>query len=513
MKIFHTKQIKTWDEYTIKNKPISSLELMENASLTFTNWFTKQFPDKTNPIYVLCGNGNNGGDGLAISRLLLQAAYKVTVVIEAQPEKRSKDNSTNLELLQNRYNLKICSMANLKSLPNIEDSSIVVDALFGTGLKGELRGFFKKVVVALNHLKVTRVAIDIPSGLQGDTSSSGVIFQADYTFSFQQPKLAFLFPENQSFVGTWIVKSIGLSEEYYLHEKTDNFLLTEKIASSLYKIRDKFDHKGNFGHALLLMGGKGKIGAAMLSTLACLRAGCGLVTVYTPSCGYTILQTSVPEAMVLTDKNENYITSLPKTDGYTVAGIGCGIGTKSETQEVVFDLIENATMPLVLDADALNCIAINKSILSELPKNSVLTPHPKEFERLFGTTSNDFERNKLQREKAISLGCFIVLKGAHSCIATPEGDCYFNSTGNPGMATAGSGDVLTGIITGLLAQGYTSQAAVFLGVYLHGLSGDLAIRKLGQESLLARDLIKYLPRAFQKLPFNLKEPSNTDSRF
>ena len=502
MKIFHTTQIKSWDDFTIKNGGMDSLELMEKASTTFTSWFTKQFPTKAKPVYVFCGNGNNGGDGFAISRLLLQADYQVNLVLQAQPNKRSKDNATNLEVLQKMRHLKIWNLASLEDLPIIGDSCIIVDALFGTGLKGELRGLFKEVVRSLNDLDATRVAVDVPSGLQGDTTSNGVIFQADYTFSFEQPKLAFMFPENQKYVGTWIAKSIGLSEEYYLQEKTENFLLTEEIALSIYKKREKFEHKGNFGHALLLMGSKGKIGAAVLSTFACLRAGCGLTTVYTPSCGYAVLQTSVPEAMVLTDEHENYITSLPKTEGYTVIGVGCGIGTKKETQKVVFELLETATQPLVLDADALNSIATNITILGKIPKGSILTPHPKEFERLFGKTSNDFERNELQRKKAMSLGCYILLKGAHSCIATPDGVCYFNSTGNPGMATAGSGDVLTGIITGLLTQGYTAKAAICQAVYLHGLAGDLAVEKLGEQSLIARDLIKYLPKAFLQLDSN-----------
>ena len=499
MKIFSTKQIKSWDTYTIERERITSLELMERASNVFVSWFIEQFPNKTTPIYIFCGNGNNGGDGFVISRLLHQESYKVNVIAQALPIKRSKDNEVNLNAIHKISDLKILTLSNSDDFPSIENDSIVVDALFGTGLKNELRGFFKNLVRFLNKLNVIRVAVDIPSGLSGDASSAGAIFNANYTFSFEHPKLAFMFPENHKYVGEWFAKTIHLSEEYYFSESSDSYLLTPQVALSHYKKRKKFEHKGNFGHALLIMGSRGKIGAAVLSTFACLKSGCGLATVYTPSCGYEILQTSIPEAMVITDNNDSYISSFPKTDIYNAIGIGCGLGLATETEKAFGKLLQNSKQPLVLDADALNIIAMNPNMLTKIPKDSILTPHPKEFERLFGKTSNDFERNILQKQKAMKLKCFILLKGAHSCIATPEGICYYNSTGNSGMATAGSGDVLTGIITGLLAQGYSSKAAVCLGVYLHGLAGDLGAQELGQESLIARDIIKHFPKAFIKL--------------
>jgi NAD(P)H-hydrate epimerase len=499
MKIFSTEQIKSWDAHTIDSDPIDSLALMERAGNVFVKWFTEQFPNKEIPVYVFCGNGNNGGDGFVISRLLHQESYQVNVIVQAQLSKRSKDNQTNLDALQKLNHLKISTISNSEDFPPVKNSSIVIDALFGTGLREKLRGFFKGLVHFLNELNVIRVAIDIPSGLLGDESSTGIIFKADYTFSFEQPKLAFMFPENQKYVGKWIVDKIDLSQEYYLNENTFDYFLTDKVALSLYKKREKFDHKGSFGHALLIMGSRGKIGAAVLSTFACMRAGCGLATVYTPSCGYEILQTSIPEVMTITDSNESYITSSPNIDQYSSIGVGCGIGIENETQKALHELLQNSKQPLVLDADALNIIALDPVMLNKIPNNSILTPHPKEFERLFGKTANNFERNKLQRQKAINLKCFILLKGAHSCIATPEGICYYNSTGNPGMGTAGSGDVLTGIITGLVAQGYSSKSAVCLAVYLHGLAGDIGVKKLGEEALIARDIIKYLPKAFKEL--------------
>lgn len=499
MKIFNTEQIRHWDTYTIQNEPIESLDLMERASETFARWITEQFPNKLTPIYVFCGNGNNGGDGLAISRILHQKSYDVKVIVLAFSDRRSIDNQANLKAVQKIKDLHITTLFNMDNLPSIQGSSIVIDALFGTGLKNELHGFVQDLIRFLNQLNVTRVAVDMPSGLYGDASSNGVIFNADYTYSFEQPKLAFMFPENQKYVGHWRVNSIQLSEEYYLKESTNNYLITNKVALCHYKKRRKFEHKGSFGHALLIMGSRGKIGAAVLSTCACLRSGSGLTTVYTPSCGYEILQTSIPEAMVITDNNNSFIGTLPKTDKYNAVGIGCGLGMEDETQKVLGELLQNSSHALVLDADALNIITANPDMLHKIPKDSILTPHPKEFERLFGKTSNDFERNSLQRQKAISLQCYILLKGAHSCIAAPDGICYYNTSGNPGMATAGSGDVLTGIITGLLAQDYSSKAALCMGVYLHGLAGDLGAKELGEESLIARDIIKYLPKAFMKM--------------
>lgn len=499
MKIFNTQQIRDWDAFTIQNEPIPSLELMERASKAFVDWFSAYFSSTDTPIYVYCGNGNNGGDGLAIGRLLRQKYDYVHLVVLTVSGRRSKDNQTNLIAAQKMFYLDMITLSEEDEFPSMPLGSIAIDALFGTGFKGELQGYHKTLVNHLNQLEVLRVAVDIPSGLMADEHSLGEVFHANYTITFEQPKLAFLFPENAKFVGKWIVKSIGLDERFEAFEPTNNFLLTKQHAKRLARSRKYFAHKGNYGHALLMMGSKGKVGAAVLSARACMRSGSGLTTIYSPSCGYDILQTSVPEAMVITDEQASHIASSPPIDEYQAIGVGCGIGMEKETQQAIYNVLRLAKQPLVLDADALNLLALDPRIYSEIPPNSILTPHPKEFERLFGKTDNDFQRNDLQRQKAIELKCYILLKGANSCIATPEGNCYFNTTGNPGMATGGSGDVLTGIITGLLAQGYASEDALCLGVYLHGLAGDLAVKELGEESLIAGDLIAYLPKAFLKL--------------
>lgn len=498
MKILSSEQIRAWDQFTITNEPISSLDLMERASNSFVDWFVLQFPDQSKKIFVFCGNGNNGGDGLAISRLLHQRGYQVEAFTFSISTKRSTDNQSNLHAAQQLPELKITTLAENDALFEIDESGIIIDALFGSGLTREITGYFRNLIEHLNQQKAIRVAVDLPSGLFTDTHSQGAIFRADYSLSFQQPKLAFLFPENHKYAGEWNCKPIGLSPSFYLNAESDHHLLTKELAQTLLKTRKKFAHKGNFGHACLIVGSLGKMGAAILAAKACLRAGCGLLTVRVPTCGYDIMQISVPEAMVELDANETHLGQLISVTKYEATGIGCGLGTASDTKTAVANLLEHADKPLVLDADALNIISQDE-LHGKIPEGSILTPHPKEFERLFGPSNNDFERNKTQRRWARDLQSYIVLKGAHTCIATPEGKCYFNTTGNPGMATAGSGDVLTGIITGLLAQDYDSFSAALLGVYLHGLAGDFACENLCEQSMIAGDIINGLSNAIKSM--------------
>jgi NAD(P)H-hydrate epimerase len=322
---------------------------------------------------------------------------------------------------------------------------------------------------------------------------------ADYTLSFQFPKLAFLFSENDAYTGEWVILDIGLHKDFLRSVGARNYLLTRKMAGRLIKHRTKFAHKGHFGHALLIAGGYGRMGAAILAAQACLRSGVGLLHTHAPVKGCNVLQAAVPESMITLDTDEECYSSLPDLEPFTAIGIGPGIGFHAKTKNAFKLLIQNTSVPLVLDADALTILGENRTWISFVPENSIFTPHPKEFERLAGKAMDDFERNRLQREFCIKHGVYMVLKGAHTCICTPEGICYFNTTGNPGMATGGSGDVLTGLILGLLAQKYHPRDACLLGVYIHGLAGDLAARKAGMESLIAGDIVKNIGRAFCKI--------------
>lgn len=499
MKILNVEQIQALDRYTINHEPIASIDLMERASGTFVEWFLRQFPEDGKPVAVFCGVGNNGGDGLAVARLLHQRFYEVTVYRCVISEHPSEDFAVNLQRLPARQAVAVHALEKGDALPDLPDRTVIIDAIFGSGLNRPVEGYWADLLTHLNGLPNTRVAIDIPSGVFADRPTEGTSFQADHTFSFQLPKLAFFFPENNHRVGRWHVGNIGLDAAFIARTETPFYYLQAEQVRRLLQHRHRYDHKGTFGHALLIMGSRGSIGAAVLATQACLRSGVGLVTTHVPRCGYDILQISVPEAMVSVDRHLYQLSEIPDLTPYAAVGAGCGLGQHRTTVDALLELVRQADTPLVLDADALNILSRQENTLALIPRGSILTPHPKEFERLFGNSADGFEENERQRRYARELGVYIVLKRAHTAIACPDGSCYFNSTGNPGMATGGSGDVLTGIITGLLAQGYSAKSAALLGVYLHGLAGDLAAEALEHESLIAGDLVRYLGNAFMQL--------------
>jgi NAD(P)H-hydrate epimerase len=351
----------------------------------------------------------------------------------------------------------------------------------------------------MNSTQLLRISVDMPSGLMIDKSSVQPIVQAHNTISFQTPKLSFLLPECDPYVGNFKVVNIGLHKDYLNKLNSDYFLLEKKDIKSVIRHRSKFDHKGDFGHALMIAGSFGKMGAAVLSSKAALRSGVGLLTVHVPSCGYQIIQTTVPEAMVSVDQSEIFFTKVPDVENYSAIGVGPGIGMDAASVNALRQLFEQRNKPIVVDADAINILGANRELIHTLPAGSILTPHPKEFQRLVGDWRNDFERLDKQREFSIKTKCILVLKGAHTSISSPDGKIYFNNTGNPGMATAGSGDILTGILTGLLAQGYGSTDVACLGVWVHGLSGDLAKRDFGQISLTSTDIIDSLAAGFKLL--------------
>lgn len=500
MKILPIEKIREADAYTIANEPIASIDLMERAATTCYQWLSKQV-DGQRRVLVFCGLGNNGGDGLVIARLMALNKYNVEIYIIRYSDKFSSDFEVNYDRLKDIKKVLLKNLKEDDGLPVIQPEDVVVDAIFGSGLTKPVVDFPARVIRHINASKSLVVAIDMPSGLYCDEhtdTKAGAVIQADYTLSFQLPKLAFMFAENDSYVGEWKLFDIGLHKDFINQADSKNLMLTRKLAGSLLKSRTKFAHKGNFGHALLIAGSYGKMGTSVLASKACLRSGVGLVHAYIPVKGYQIIQTAVPEAMVTIDPNDDYFTELPDLEMFTAIGIGPGIGFHEKTKKALKLLIQRATVPLIFDADALTILGENKTWIPFIPKNSVFTPHPKEFERLVGKARDDFHRNQLQREFCIKYGVYIVLKGAQTCICNPDGVCWFNTTGNPGMATGGSGDVLTGLILGLLAQKYHPRDACLLGVYLHGLAGDLAAKKLGMEAMIAGDIVGQLGKAFKK---------------
>jgi len=500
-KIFACRQIAEIDAYTIEHEGIADIDLMERASMEVTDWLLGKFP-QTNKYVVFAGPGNNGGDALAVSRMLAATGFQVRTYILDLGKGLKGSPSINYNRLTEQGKAVVQFLSEETELPDVAPDEIIIDGLFGSGLTRQLQGLPSKIVQYVNRQKTKVISIDIPSGLFGEDNSlndPGSIVEADYTLTFQFPKLSFLFPENECFVGEWIVLNIGLSKRKISDTKTNWLYLEQEEVKNIIKPRNRFAHKGTFGHALLITGSYGKMGAAVLASKACLRAGVGLVTTHVPRLCYQIIHNTVPEAMVSIDESDILFSGFPDLNRFSAVGVGPALDVHRNTQKALFHLIETCDRPMVIDADALNILGENKDWFNELPRNSVLTPHPKEFERLVGPTQNSYQRLEVLSDFAEKYHSYIVLKGAHTTIACPDRRLIFNSTGNPGMATAGSGDVLTGIITGLLAQGYSPENSALLGVYLHGLAGDLAVKEESMESIIAGDLITFLGKSFAKI--------------
>jgi NAD(P)H-hydrate epimerase len=513
-KIFETSQIKSIDRYTIENEPIESVDLAERAARVFVNEFCRHFTSHQNRIYVFAGQGNNGADALAVSRMLTKRDYSVYTYLINPSGTLAPNCEENKRRIKEIDDKRFTEVIKEFAPPVLTGQDIVIDGLFGSGLNRPLEGGFAKIVEYINASPATVISIDIPSGLFGEDNRDNNpqhIIQADLTFTFEFPKLSFLFPENAAYVGEWKVLPIGLHPDALKLTKSNYGLITDEDIPSFIRPRHRFTHKGDYGHALLIAGGKGKMGAAALAASGCLRSGAGLLTAHIPGRGENIMQISVPEAMVSLDANSDYISELPDISKYGAIGFGPGTGINNTTADVFESLLQTAgNKPLVIDADGLNIIAQKTELLKLLPEGSIITPHSGEFDRIAGLNENEYERVQKAREIANEQKICVVLKGTHTAVCIPSGKVFFNTTGNSGMATAGSGDVLTGILLGLLAQGYGFEAAAVIGVYIHGLAGDLAARALSQESMLAGDIVKMLGKAFLQM-VELDEAGNISS--
>ena len=495
MKIFSAPQIKAWDSCTIKQEGIHSIDLMERAATACFHWISNHF-DPYCSFTIFCGRGNNGGDGMAIARLLHLHQFEVKVFV-AGLSKGSHDFEKNLYQFKEISN-KIEFINKEDDFPTL-DNEIVIDALFGTGLNKKPAGIYPLLIDHINQKAKKIISIDVPSGMYIDNTSLGnKIIKSNFTLTFQNEKLAFLMPENAAYNEYIEMLDIQLSAQYEENEKSLYELVDGPFVKKIYKSRKAFTHKGNYGHACLLAGSYGMMGAAVLAATACIRSGVGKMTCFIPKTGYDILQVSIPEAMCKTF-GKKHLAEIKDDFQFDVLAIGPGIGIASSHKNLLKSIFKKFKKPMVIDADALNVLSQNPSLYKKIPEGSILTPHPKEFERLFGKTPSDFHTIELALKKAAEFRIYIVLKGHHTFIATPSRKGYFNSTGNAGMATGGSGDVLTGIIAGLLAQKYHSLQACLLGVYLHGLAGDLASRSLTQEAMKAGDIIDFLPEAFKEI--------------
>jgi len=498
MKIFEAAQVHDIDGYTIRHEPIGSIELMERAATRLADWYVRHY-HTDRKVVIIAGPGNNGGDALVMARLLAGRQFRVDCYLLGFG-KTSDNCAINKKRLIERGLVRLKEISEGDMLPEIHRNDVLVDGIFGSGLTRPVSGFPGKVIRHINEKAGTVISIDIPSGLFGEDNSENDyqhVVRANYTLTFQFPFLSFFFDMNDPFIGQWRVHDIGLHPEIIRKTDTSYRTLENKDVKDMLPVRNKFSHKGTFGHTLLISGCYGMMGAALLAGESCLRSGAGLVTLHVPKFGYGIIQTGFPEAIVSLDQSDILFSEPPDLSLYTAIGIGPGLGSKPNTGRGLKKLLETVEVPLVIDADGLNILSQHPEWYDLLPEGTILTPHPKEFDRLAGNSENSFQRHLKQRAFAAKYGVYIVLKGAYSGIAAPDGGYWFNTTGNPGMATGGSGDVLTGLLTGLLGQGLPPLDAVLTGVFIHGLAGDLAAQDSSEEAMIASDIIRFLGEAFR----------------
>lgn len=503
MKIFTTEQLREIDRFTIESEPIASIDLMERAaSAVAYEIMTRWLPNKR--IVVFAGPGNNGGDALAVARMLIEQGYKLEVFLLniIKNHDISSDCAINKEKLLTLPDVDFTEVTNFFTPPPLSKDDVVIDGLFGSGLKAPLTGGLKSLVRYINESRAYIVSIDVPSGLFGEWNLENdrqTIITANLTLAFQLPRLSFFFGENSEFIGEWKALDLELSDEAITKTPTDYYVVEKNDVKRVLKKRKPFSSKRDYGSALIVSGSYGMLGASILSSKAALRAGAGLVTVHAPRCAYSIVQTSVPEALFSPDSHDIIITDITLEHAFDSVAIGPGIGTNKYTIDALEKYLINAKKPCVLDADALNCIAERPSLLNSIPQMSIITPHSREFDRLFGEQLSGEQRLRTAIEKAAYYHIIIILKSHFTMIVRPDGKVYINNTGNAGMATAGSGDVLLGVIASLMAQGYKPEVSAVIGVYIHGHAGDMALNEQGSYGLIASDIINNLGPAINEI--------------
>jgi len=503
MKIFTSAQIRELDQYTIENEPIKSIDLMERSAQAIAGEIAARWSNDT-PMVVFAGPGNNGGDALAVARLLAGKNYPISVYLFNVHSKLSENCVVNkIRLVDMGDKVQFQEVITDFNTPEIDENTVIIDGLFGAGINKPITGGFAQLVSFINRAQATVVSIDMPSGLMPENNlikAEQRVVHADLTLTLQQKKVSMLLADTQVFLGEVKVLDIGLSKEFI--DNTDSIynVLEEDDVRQLLKKRHPFTHKGEMGHALLIAGCYGMSGAAILAARACLRSGAGKVTVHTPRLNYSVMQMAVPEAIMQMDENDKIFSKDVEVAGFSALGIGPGIGKSENTAIAFITQLRRTKCPLVVDADGLNILADHQAWMQQLPEQVIMTPHPKEFDGVcINSVSNCYDRLAEARKLAKQIKGYIMLKGHNTALCMPDGTVFFNPTGNAGMATAGCGDVLTGIITGLLARGYERGDAAKIGMYLHGLAGDIAAKHKGMESLIASDIIQYLPQAFLQL--------------
>ncbi len=504
MKILSSQEIRELDMATCHAQGISTIDLMERAASAVSVEIISRFlPSRR--IVIMAGPGNNGGDALAVARLLYEQGYKnLDVYLFNVGGKLSHDCNEERNKLLTIDGLNFTEVNKEFNPPVLGVNDVVIDGLFGSGLKGPMMGGFVAVARYINESGAYVISIDLPSGLYGEWNdwSSQVnrrdMVHADLTLAFQLPRLSFFFEENYEILGEWKLLDIDLDEAKLKEFKPNFFWVEHRNIRPLLKPRHPFSAKRDYGSCLFFAGSTGLVGASVLCSKAALKTGAGLSTVHGPRGALNIVQTAAPEVMFEPDRAEHFITDMTVHHGHQAVIAGPGIGANEQTVSALENLLKNVPNALLLDADALNCIAKRPALLTMLPPKTVITPHAGEFDRLFGEHSSSEERLKTALEMARRYNIVIVLKGHYTMVVRPStGRVTINSTGNPGMATAGSGDVLTGVIGAFLAQGYNPEHAATVGVYIHGLAGDLAAEELGEFGITASDISDRVGRAIK----------------
>lgn len=501
-KIFPCSEIKEIDKYTIENEQISSLDLMERAASSLYVRLTQLYESRYTTFKIFAGTGNNGGDAIAVARMLYNENYNVEVYLVNISKHITQETEININRFKNINKENFHEIKDSSNLPAYKKGDVIVDGIFGAGLSRVLENGVIDIVHSINSSGCDVVSIDIPTGLFGEDNSNNLrenIVKAKHTLSLEFPKLSFLFPENEIFLGEISIVPIGLNEEIILRKEVEYKVINNEYIADIIRPISRFAYKGSMGRALIVSGQDGMLGCSILAGRAAIRSGVGLLTIHTPMHRFEMMHLAIPEALLSIDKDKKCITEIDNVSNYNSIGVGSGIGTRQVTVFALHDLLKQYNHPMVLDADAINIISSHIHLLEHVPHNSIFTPHIGEFDNLVGASNTSFERLQKQRDFAQKRGMVVVLKGAYTSIASPQGKIYFNSTGNQGMATAGSGDVLTGILTALLAQGYEPLQAAKIGVYIHGLAGDLAAKEKGYHGLIASDIVEFLPYAWKEV--------------
>jgi len=507
MKIFSNEELRSIDTYTIEHEGVSSLELIHRTATSVASRFQESCADRGQRIVVFAGWGRNGADSVAASTLLLEEGYNPQVILFNIGGKRlcAECEACRNELLEKFPACDFTEVTGNFSMPELDASTWVIDGMFGSGLNRPLAGSLQMIIRAINESGAKILSIDIPSGLMSDWNSHTLtrnVIHATVTIAIGSPRLAFFIEDNAHAVGQWEVADIGLSKEAMRKAPYTYYLITNQDIRRILRPRDMYASKADFGSALICAGSYGMMGAAVLSTRACLRSGAGKVTCYAPRCGYYVMQTAVPDAMFERDSHDVAISQITLKHDYQAVAIGPGIGTADITINALENFLKLAnanSKPLVLDADALNCIALRPIMLNYLPVLSVLTPHAGEFDRLFGAQPSAEARLRKAIEVAAFYNIIIVLKGRYTAIVRPDGKVHINSSGTPALATPGSGDVLTGVITGLIAQGYTPETAAIVGVYIHGVAGEICEQTHGSYGVCADDVAGAIGQAIKRV--------------